>query len=115
MPGRTMTALLETARPPSEDELSGFCQQLFDSMPRSDQRKWGEVYVRGLLTVPGRKTIRRISDHVAGGSVDQCLQQFVNQSPWRWEPVRRALALRAMEIRPQAWVVQEAAFPKAGD
>lgn len=112
-----MTALLETARPPSdnEDELYGFCQELFDSLPRSDQRKWGEVYVRGLLSVPGRKTIRRISDHVVGGPVDQCLQQFVNQSPWRWEPVRRALAVRAMEIRPQAWVVQEAVFPKTGD
>jgi hypothetical protein len=112
-----MTAILETARPPSNDgdEFYGFCQQMFDSMPRSDQRKWAEVYLRGLLTVPGRKTIRRISDHVAGGSVDQCLQQFVNQSPWRWEPVRRALALRAKEIRPQAWVVQEAMFPKTGD
>jgi SRSO17 transposase len=51
---------------------------------------------------------------MAVGSVDQCLQQFVNQSPWRWEPVRQALARRATPIRPQAWVVQEVVFPKNG-
>jgi SRSO17 transposase len=111
-----MTAILETARPPIDtvDESCSFFQEIFDSLPRSDQRKWGEVYVRGLLSVPGRKTIRRISDHVAGAPVDQCLQQFVNQSPWRWEPVRQALAIRATAIRPRAWVVQEAVFPKTG-
>jgi SRSO17 transposase len=111
-----MTAILETAlQPPDADELCDARQQLFDSLSRSDQRRWGEVYVRGLMTVPGRKTIRRISDHIAGGSVDQCLQQFVNQSPWRWEPVRRALAVMARPIRPLAWVVDEAVFPKNGD
>src|SRR5262249_39261265 len=92
------------------DGLSSFCQDIFGSLARSDQRRWGEVYIRGLLTVRGRKTIRRISDHVVGGPVDQCLQQFVNQSPWRWEPVREAVAQWATAIRPQALVVHEAAF-----
>lgn len=96
--------------------LGWFCQGLFSSLSRSDQRRWAEVYVRGLLEVPGRKSIRRISDHVLGWRADQCLQQFVNQSPWLWEPVRRGLATQfAATSPPQAWVLEEAVFPKNGD
>ncbi|MEV6605490.1 IS701 family transposase [Kutzneria sp. NPDC051319] len=96
--------------------LSWFCQGLFASLPRSDQRRWAEVYVRGLIEVPGRKSIRRISDHVLGWRADQCLQQFVNQSPWQWEPVRRSLATQFAATAPaRAWVLEEAVFPKNGD
>jgi SRSO17 transposase len=74
------------------------------------------VYVQGLVSVPGRKSIRRIADHVVGWRADQSLQQFVNQSTWKWEPVRRSLAHQvAGMIRPRAWVVLEAVFPKNGD
>jgi SRSO17 transposase len=96
------------------DRLSAFCQDVFGTLARSDQRRWGEVYVRGLLTVPGRKTIRRIAEHVVGEPVDQCLQQFVNQSPWRWEPVQEALTHWAATIRPRALVLDEVVFPKTG-
>jgi hypothetical protein len=58
--------------------------------------------------------MRRIADQVVGRRVEQSLQQFVNQSPWRWDGVRRALAHRASAIRPRAWLVQEAIFPKNG-
>ncbi|EOD67351.1 IS701 family transposase, partial [Amycolatopsis vancoresmycina] len=96
-------------------DLSAFCQELFASFARSDQRRWGEVYVRGLYSLPGRKTIRRISDHVVGWRADQSLQQFVNQSPWHWAPVRAALARAvAGTLRPRALVITEAVFPKNG-
>ena len=95
--------------------LSEFCDGLFTSLGRSDQRRWAEIYVKGLLVVPGRKSIRRISEVVAGRDVDQSLQQFVNQSPWAWEPVRRRLAEQVTRaVRPRAWVVREVAFPKNG-
>ncbi|MGH3912496.1 MAG: IS701 family transposase [Pseudonocardiaceae bacterium] len=95
--------------------LSDFCQKLFSSLPRSDQRRWGETYVRGLLSVPSRKSIRRISEYVVGRRVDQCLQQFVNQSPWEWGPVRASLARHlTAAIRPSAWVIHEVVFPKNG-
>jgi SRSO17 transposase len=97
------------------DRLSIFCQQLLANLSRSDQRRWGEIYVRGLISVPGRKSIRRISDSVVGGRADQGLQQFVNQSPWKWESVRQALAEHLTSLyRPQAWVVDEVVFPKNG-
>ncbi|MGH3997309.1 MAG: IS701 family transposase, partial [Pseudonocardiaceae bacterium] len=67
------------------------------------------------LSVPDRKSIRRISDYVVGRRVDQCLQQFVNQSPWAWGPVRASLAHQVTTaIRPCAWVIDEVAFPKNG-
>ncbi|MET9240106.1 IS701 family transposase [Nonomuraea sp. NPDC051941] len=95
--------------------LSPFCEDLFTSFLRSDQRRWGEVYVHGLVSVPGRKSIRRISNHVVGRPVDQCLQQFINQSPWDWAPVRQRLAQLLVEaIRPKAWVLEEVVFPKNG-
>ncbi|MGH3164485.1 MAG: IS701 family transposase [Trebonia sp.] len=100
----------------SLDGLQEFCHEVFCSFPRSDQRRWGELYVRGLLTVPGRKTVRKISDLVAGGGAEQCLQQFVNQSTWEWSPVRRDLAERvAGETRPYCWIFKEVVFPKNGD
>ncbi|MCK2220668.1 transposase [Actinomadura sp. ATCC 31491] len=95
--------------------LSSFCEDLFSTFLRSDQRRWGEVYVQGLLSVPGRKSIRRISAQVVGRPVDQCLQQFINQSPWDWAPVRQRLAQLLVEaIRPKAWVLEEVVFPKNG-
>ncbi len=96
-------------------QLSQFCHTLFYSLPRTDQRHWAETYVRGLVSVPGRKSIRRISDQIAGRRADQCLQQFVNQSPWQWGPVRASLAHEvATALRPSAWVVDEVVFPKNG-
>ncbi len=91
------------------------CRFVFDSLPRSDQRRWAEFYVHGLISVPGRKTIRRISDRADSGSADQCLQQFVNQSPWDWTPVRRALAHESASVLScRSWVMTEIAFPKTG-
>jgi SRSO17 transposase len=95
--------------------LTEFCAELFGSIARSDQRKWGEVYVRGLLGVSGRKSIRRICDQAIGAPTQQGLQQFVNQSPWKWEPVRRALARRVADPRPKAVVIVDTVFPKNGD
>jgi hypothetical protein len=98
------------------DGLAEFCQDLFYTFTRSDQRKWGEAYVRGLVIVPGRKTVRKISELTAGGGAEQCLQQFVNQSTWDWTAVRRDLARHLVrEVRPKAWVIKEVVFPKNGN
>jgi DDE superfamily endonuclease len=62
-----------------------------------------------------RKSIEPMAARLQDGD-EQCLQQFVNQSPWRWEPVRQRLAIRmSAEISPQAWVIDDTGFPKFGD
>jgi SRSO17 transposase len=68
--------------------LVEFSEEMFASMRRKDQRRWGEVYLRGLMLDGKRKSIEPMAARLADGD-EQCLQQFVNQSPW--DPVRGAL------------------------
>src|SRR3954463_2373758 len=99
-PGGTVSSILQLSdarRAPATADFTGYCQDLFVALTRSDQRRWGEVYLRGLLDVPGRKTPTRISEHVLGHRAVQQLQQFVHQSPWDSGPVRRRIAERAGE------------------
>ena len=94
--------------------LEEFAGEMFGSMRRKDQRRWGGVYLRGLMLDGKRKSIEPMAARLEDGD-EQCLQQFVNQSPWDWQPVRRELALRMSgEIEPEAWIVDDTGFPKFG-
>ena len=102
--------------------LTTFAEDLFASIPRKDQRRWGQTYLRGLLLDGKRKSIEPMAARLTKGdpqadayAVEQALQQFVNQSPWDWVPVRRRLAERmTAAIQPDAWVVDDTGFPKFG-
>src|SRR5881409_1602854 len=94
--------------------LVEFASEMFESMARKDQRRWGEVYLRGLMLDGKRKSIEPMAARLPDGD-EQCLQQFVNQSPWECAPVRRALARRmSRELEPVAWVIDDTGFPKQG-
>ena len=61
-----------------------------------------------------RKSIEPMAARLADGD-EQCLQQFVNQSPWDPVAVRRALARRmSRELAAEAWVIDDTGFPKFG-
>ncbi|MBM3123233.1 MAG: IS701 family transposase [Chloroflexi bacterium] len=95
-------------------DLLAFAEEVFASLARSDQRRWGETYLRGLMTDGRRKSIEPMAARLPDGD-EQCLQQFVNQSPWEWEPVREHLAERMVRaIAPLAFIVDDTGFPKAG-
>jgi SRSO17 transposase len=95
--------------------LVEFAGEMFEAMARKDQRRWGEVYVRGLMLDGKRKSIEPMAARLEDGD-EQCLQQFITDSPWRWEPVRERLARRMSEaIAPMAWTVDDTGFPKFGD
>jgi SRSO17 transposase len=102
--------------------LTTFAEDLFASIPRKDQRRWGQSYLRGLLLDGKRKSIEPMATRLARGDPDadayvleQALQQFVNQSPWDPVPVRRRLAQRmTAAIQPTAWVIDDTGFPKFG-
>jgi SRSO17 transposase len=101
--------------------LVAFAEGMFESMPRADQRRRGEMDLRGLLLDGKRKSIQPMAERLtAAGDVEvadleQALQQFVNQSPWDPTLVRERLARRMIaELRPDAWVVDDTAFPKFG-
>jgi SRSO17 transposase len=102
--------------------LVAFAEDLFASIPRKDQRRWDQTYLRGLLLDGKRKSIQPMATRLARGDpaadayvLEQALQQFCNQSPWDPVPVRRRLAERmTTAIGPQAWVLDDTAFPKFG-
>src|SRR5262245_36694671 len=102
--------------------LTAFAQDIFASIPRRDKRRWGRTYLRGLLLDGKRKSIEPIATRLARGdpqadayALEQALQQFVNQSPWDPDPVRRRLAERmTAAIQPAAWVIDDTGFPKYG-
>ncbi|MFI1563819.1 IS701 family transposase [Streptomyces sp. NPDC020490] len=94
-----------------------FAQRIFGYLPRADQRRWAQTYLKGLLLTDGRKSMRRVAESVSGSpTVWYSLQQFINSSPWEWGPARDALAqwieerssVRALTITPVA-------LPKRGD
>lgn len=94
--------------------LVDFAEEIFAPMQRSEQRRWGEVYLRGLMLEGKRKSIEPMASRLQDGD-EQCLQQFVNQSPWDWTRVRQRLACRVCEqIEPTAWIVDDTGFPKFG-
>jgi SRSO17 transposase len=102
--------------------LIAFAEDLFQSIPRKDQRRWGQSYLRGLLLDGKRKSIQPMAARLAKGdpqadadALEQALQQFCNQSPWDPVAVRRRLAERmTTAIGPAAWVIDDTGFPKFG-
>lgn len=107
-----MDAQLRTER----GRLARFLAETLSGLGRTERQRWGEVYVRGLLSSVERKTSARLAQRLPDGD-EQALQQFVGQSPWAWEPVRERLAQQTIkELEPvAAWVIDDTGFPKKGD
>jgi hypothetical protein len=99
-------------------ELSEFADEIFAYLPRTDQRRWARAYLAGLLTTPGRKTIQRIADllpDVCGSNASNGLRQFVNFSPWEWQPARQTLLRLAAASMPlRVWTSVPVTIPKRG-
>jgi SRSO17 transposase len=94
--------------------LEAFAEDLFASLPRTDQRTRGQCYLRGLMLDGRRKSIEPMAQRL-GGVHYQALHHFVTVSPWDWRPVRRRLAeVLCAALAPTAWVVDDTGFPKDG-
>ncbi|WP_254648584.1 transposase [Streptomyces sp. GbtcB6] len=98
-----------------DDVVAELCTVLFSLLSRRDRRLRAEQYLRGLLTTPGRKSIRNIAAQLGGAAVEQSLHHFISSSAWDWRPLRIALAgYLEHTAAPQAWVVRPIHIPKAG-
>ena len=99
-----------------ESRLLHFLGDLLEPMGRSERRHWAQVYIQGLLLDGERKSIEPLAARVAGADV-QALRQLVGQSPWTVEEVQRRLAHKIVDLlsEPEVWIVDETAFPKAGE
>jgi SRSO17 transposase len=96
--------------------LEAFADDIFESLPRKDQRVRGQCYLRGLMLDGRRKSIEPMAQRLGGEVHYQALHPFVAVSLWDWRPVRRRLAERLVaELQPTAWAVDDTGFPKDGD
>ncbi|MFE2972144.1 IS701 family transposase [Streptomyces sp. NPDC059340] len=100
-----------------DPDLRAFCTQIFKHLSRVDQRRCAHAYVEALLTTPGKKSIRRLARAIsASPAAAQSLRQFVNASPWNWEPVLHELVTWAEGHSPaHAWTIGRAFLPKRGE
>ncbi|MGW9048133.1 IS701 family transposase [Streptomyces lydicus] len=97
------------------DDLSHFSRKVFDSVSRADQRGWAEVYLRGLLTTKGKKSLRNIAEQLGISGSTQSLQQFINQSPWDWRRVETDLSREIHKtFMPKAWILDDVVVQKRG-
>lgn len=89
---------------------------LFPSCERSQQRKHGSVYARGLLLDGGRKSAGAMAERLPDGN-EQSLQQFISQSTWEFRPVRQRLAEKVVAHLPKQglWLFDDTGFPKCGN
>jgi len=95
--------------------LEGFADDIFESLPRTDQRARGVCYLRGLMLDGRRKSIEPMTQRLGGEVHYQALHHFVAASPWDWRPVRRRLAeVMCAALGSTAWVVDDTGFPKDG-
>ena len=99
----------------AEGRLHAFLQDIVKLMGRAERQHWAGMYVRGLLLNGERKSIEPMAARLPGADL-QALRQFVNQSPWPWEPVQAAVAQRVIDhLLPEAtYIVDETSFPKQG-
>ena len=95
--------------------MQKFLEDLTEPMGRSERRHWARVYVQGLLLDGERKSIEPMASRLEGADV-QALRQFVSQSPWAVEEVEGRLAHKVVDLLSEAevWILDETAFPKAG-
>ncbi len=95
--------------------LEAFLAELLEPLGRTERRRWGNAYVRGLLLDGERKSIEPMAARLPDANV-QAMQQFVGQSPWDKSPVREKLAehMANAMVPAVAWIVDDTGFPKQG-
>ncbi|MFD9563805.1 IS701 family transposase, partial [Streptomyces sp. NPDC059994] len=89
---------------------------MFEPFGRVDQRRWGAVYLRGLLLDGGRKSVEPMAARLGEDGNRQALAHFITSSPWDVAHVRARLAWRMQPVvRPTALVIDDTGFLKDGD
>ncbi|MFF8785021.1 transposase [Streptomyces sp. NPDC015125] len=97
-------------------ELEAFAGEVFESFARNDQPRWGQVYVRRLLTDGTRKSVEPMAARPGEDGNRQARAHFVAAGPWDPSHIRARLVWK-MEavIRPAAVVFDDTGFLTDGD
>ncbi|MGA5424493.1 IS701 family transposase [Streptomyces lavendulocolor] len=106
-----------TAREPmAHGAAHELTHRLFHRLPRADQRRWAGAYLTGLLTTPGKKSVRNMGWAVCSSyTASQSLHQAVNESTWSWTDVRAELTSWCRErTEVRGWALGRVTLPKRG-
>ncbi|MFD3809366.1 IS701 family transposase [Streptomyces sp. NPDC058611] len=96
-------------------ELEDFAAEVFEPFARKDQRRWGQVYLRGLLMDGQRKSVEPMAARLGEDGNRQALAHFVTTSPWDPSHIRARLAWKMEKaIRPTVLVFDDTGFLKDG-
>ncbi len=98
------------------EDLDRWLTPFLDVMGRSTRRRWGPLYVRGLLGPDGPKSVQPIAARLGLPGHDQ-LHHFVSSAAWNDAPLWRVLAEQADLLvgGPDAvLVVDDTGVPKKG-
>ena len=98
------------------DDLDHWLTPFLDVMGRSTRRRWGPLYVRGLLGPDGPKSVQPIAARLGLRGHDQ-LHHFVSSPKWDVAPLWRVLVEQADTLVGGAnavLVVDDTAIPKKG-
>ena len=100
-----------------QNRLKNYVESFSSYLGRSERRHWCWMYLCGLLSHGERKSIQPMAERLPGGN-EQALQQFVNQSPWAYEPLQLALVDHAQanltKVNPSVLVLDDTTLPKKG-
>lgn len=97
-------------------ELEDFAAEVFEPFARNDQRRWGQVYLRGLLTDGQRKSVEPMAARLGEDGNRQALAHFVTTSPWDPSHIRARLAWKMEKaIRPTVLIFDDTGFLKDGN
>ncbi|MGW0087379.1 IS701 family transposase [Streptomyces sp. NPDC003393] len=97
-------------------DLEDFAAEMFEPFARADQRRWGGVYLRGLLLDGRRKSVEPMAARLGEDGNRQALAHFITSSPWEAAHVRARLTWRMQQvIKPTAFIVDDTGFLKDGD
>ena len=98
------------------DDLDHWLTPFLAEMGRSTRRRWGPLYVRGLLGPDGPKSVQPIAARLGLRGHDQ-LHHFISSPAWDDAPLWRVLAERADALvggEEAVLVVDDTALPKKG-
>ena len=98
------------------DDLERWLTPFLDAMGRSTRRRWGPIYLRGLLGPDGPKSVQPIAERLGLRGHDQ-LHHFISSAAWDDAPLWRVLAEQADAVvgsDDAVLVVDDTALPKKG-
>ena len=98
------------------DDLEHWLTPFLDAMGRSTRRRWGPIYLRGLLGPDGPKSVQPIAERLGLRGHDQ-LHHFISSAAWDDAPLWRVLAEQADAVvgsDDAVLVVDDTALPKKG-